>query len=81
MIFAVQIATDAKGRGVLRLLLLQQRLNLLSIVAICLQLTTFLFPSTKSWTMLCLSYEILTRVAIVHRLISSLAIALGRYLY
>ena len=77
--FDLQVASDAKGRGVLRLLLLQQRFNLFSIAALCLQLITLLFPSTKCSSMLCFSYEIFTIVGIVHRIISSLAIALGRY--
>ena len=32
-----RVATDASGRGVLRLILFHQRLSLLSVLAVCMQ--------------------------------------------
>ena len=74
----LQVASDAKGRGVLRLLLLQQRFNLLSIVGLCQQLISILFQSVKSSPRLCFSFEIVTFAVSAHRIVSSIAITLGR---
>ena len=79
--FDSQVATDAKGRGVLRLLLLQQQLSLLSIPALCLQLVGLAFPSEQIPLLICVSYEIFCLVVITHHSISSIAIALGRYVH
>ena len=74
-----QIATDDPGRGVLRLLLLQQQLNLLSIFALGIQLVAVLFPSMKMPLAVCFSFEIMSYAMGLHRNVSSLAIGLGRY--
>ena len=79
--FDSQVATDAKGRGVLRLLLLQQQMSLLSIPALCLQLVGLAFPSEQIPLLICVSSEIFSYVVITHHSISSIAIALGRYVH
>ena len=77
--FTFQVATNVRGRGVLRLLLLQQQLRLLSIPALFLQLSILVFPLWKTPSILCLSFEMVTFIAITHTIISSIAIASGRY--
>ena len=73
-----QVASDARGRGVLRLLLLQQQVNLLGVPCICLQLVALAFPSAKRSLPLCFAFEIMAYLLTMHFNISSLAIALGR---
>ena len=77
--FAFQVATNAKGRGVLRLLLLQQQIRLFSIPGLCMQLGILAYPSWQRLSFICVSYEVVTYVVTFHHLISSIAIASGRY--
>ena len=74
-----QVATNKSGRGVLRLLLIQQQLNLICIPAICLQLMLFANPSIRVPQMICLSIEIMHVIVTVNRILSDNAVALGRY--
>ena len=76
---AFQIATDSKGRGVLRILLIQQQMNLLCIPALCLQLIVVAYPSTNMPNLVCLLLEMLFMLVSTNRAISDLAVALGRY--
>ena len=75
--FALQIATGARGRGVLRLLLIQQQIKLLCIPAICLQLYIVAFPSASLPPLLCLILEVL--LLIENDTIGHITVALGRY--
>ena len=74
--FALQIATGARGRGVLRLLLIQQQIKLLCIPAICLQLYIVAFPSASLPPLLCLILEVL--LLIENDTIGHITVALGR---
>ena len=76
--FSFQVASDARGRGVLRLLLRQQQINLLCIPALCLQVVLLTYPSTKMPPALCLSFDIAALLVCVNRIISIFTIALGR---
>ena len=76
-----QVATNVRGRGVLRLLLLQQQLRLLSIPALLLQLGILVFPLWQTPLLLCHLFEIVTFIVITQHIISSITIALGRYWY
>ena len=78
-IIAFQIATTAKGRGVLRLLLLQQQINLFCIPAICLQLFMVTYPSSTMALPLCVILEILFVTVETNRSVSILTVGLGRY--
>ena len=78
-IFAFQIATGASGRGVLRLLLIQQQINLLCIPAICLQLYIVAFPSAILPSFLCLILEVLLLIVSTNGTIGHITVALGRY--
>ena len=75
-----QIATDARGRGVLRLLLIQQQTNILCIPALCLQLFIVAYPSRSIPIAmpLCLILEILFMVVSTNRIVAHLTLALGR---
>ena len=73
-----QVATNASGRGVLRLILQQKRLNLLEILVLCIQLLLLAFPTWEAPLMFCMLYETLARFVLAGRWMSSLAIALGR---
>ena len=72
------MATNASGRGVLRLVLQQKQFNLLEILVLCIQLLLLAFPIWEAPLMFCMLYEILTRFVLAGRYMSSLAIALGR---
>ena len=63
----------------LRLLLIQQQINLLCIPAICLQLVMVADPSTDMPHLLCLTLEFLFTIVAANRAVSDLAVALGRY--
>ena len=76
-----QIATDASGRGVLRLLLLGQRINLLAIPALCILLFTTGDPSQNMPNMLCILVRILIILVAANRVVSEPTVALGRYVY
>ena len=73
-----QVATNAKGRGVLRLLLVQQQINLLCIPALCLQLFAMVNSSQQQPRVLCLILEILYNIVTVNRVVSDMAVSLGR---
>ena len=79
-----QVATNAKGRGVLRLLLLQQQINMLEVPVICLQLTLLAFPDwrapVKDYRAFCTVFDIITRFTLMVRYMSNFVIALGRYI-
>ena len=73
-----QVATNQSGRGVLRLLLIQQQINMICVPAMCLQI--FLFANlpihTPQW--LCLSKDIMWRIVALNRIINDAVIAVGR---
>ena len=73
------MATTSKGRGVLRLILLRQHVNLLSAPALFLQLISILYPSIKTSAIICLAFEFLTFIVASSGNITNLAISLGRY--
>ena len=76
--FAFQIATGARGRGVLRLLLIQQQINLFCIPAICLQLYIVAFPSVSLPPLLCFILEVLLLIVATNGTMGHITVALGR---
>ena len=79
--FRIRVATNASGRGVLRLILLQQRLNLLSVPIICMELLILCYPSEKMPKLFCVSFEGMFGFMLVNRQLSSICIGLGRRVY
>ena len=73
-----QVATNKSGRGVLRLLLIQQQINLICIPAICLQLLLFANPSINVPQVICLSIEIMHMIVTLNRVLGDTIVALGR---
>ena len=79
MIF--QIASTAKGRGVLRLLLIKHQINLLCIPAIFIQLLIAANQSGNIPSLLCFSLEIIDMIVTVNCFYSGFLVVLGRYIY
>ena len=79
--FAFQIASNARGRGVLRILLIQQQINLFCIPALCLQLIVLAYPSRNMPPLPCLILEIMFMIVASNHTVCDLAVALGRYNY
>ena len=77
-VVSLQVASSAPGRGVLRLLLVQQQVNLLCIPALILQLLMVASPSLHMPPLLCLLVVILLIIIIINRTFSDIAVALGR---
>ena len=76
-----QVASNAKGRGVMRLLLTQHRIDMLCIPLICIQA---LITANQSWIQslpICYSFEILAKVVITNVSFSDFSVALGRLFY
>ena len=74
-----QIATGAKGRGVLRLLLVQQQINLLCIPGVCFKFLIIAYPFKNMPILLCSIFEILVMVVTINRTVGDLVVVLGRY--
>ena len=74
----IQVATNQSGRGVLRLLLIQQQINMICVPAMCLQILLFakLPIHTPQW--LCLSNTIVWTIVALNRIISDAVVAVGR---
>ena len=81
LLFSFQIASSAKGRGVLRLLLIQHQINLLCIPTLCLELLILAYPLRYMPGLLCISLEILVHIVTTNRTVFNLAVASGRYKY
>ena len=77
LLWNLRVASDASGRGVLRLILLQQRLNLLSILIICMELLILHYPEGMP-KLFCLLFEGMVVFMLVNRQLSSICIGLGR---
>ena len=75
-----QIATGAKGRGVLRLLLVQQQINLLCIPGVCFKFLIIAYPLRNMPVLLCSVFEILVMVVTINRTVGDLVVVLGRYI-
>ena len=79
LLFSFQIASSAKGRGVLRLLLIQHQINLLCIPTLCLQFLVLGYPlHIHVPPLICLLLEILVTMVTTNRTVCNLAVALGR---
>ena len=74
----IQVANDQSGRGVLRLLLIQQQINMICVPAMCLQI--FLLANlpihTPQW--LCMFDGIMWTIVALNRIISDAVVAVGR---
>ena len=53
----LQVATNVSGRGVLRLIWLQQHINLVSIPLIIMQLIILAYPTTKLHFVICIRID------------------------
>ena len=79
-IFEFQIATKAKGRGVQRLLLLAQRINLLGIPAMAvLVFVHAVYPSENMSYITCFLVRMATLLLATNRMLSEPTVVLGRY--
>ena len=76
-----RVASNATGRGVLRLIQLQQRLNLLSVLIICMELVILYYPSEKMSDFFCIPFEGMFVFMLVNRQLSSIFIGLGRQVF
>ena len=74
-----QIATSARGRGVLRLILYERRINLIAIPALCIQIFITAVPSKSRPHMLCVLLKLLVIIVATNRSVAEPAVALGRY--
>ena len=77
--FEFQIATNARGRGVQRLLLLAQRINILGIPALAMLVFHAADPSESMSYVTCLLVRIVTIILETNRMLSEPTLALGRY--
>ena len=73
-----QVATNARGRGVLRLILRQQQIALLGIPVICAHLLLLMFPTWKAPPLFCVCFHALDVSLLMNRYITNFAIAVGR---
>ena len=79
MKYCLRVASNASGRGVLRLILLQQRLNLISIPIIGMEL--LILSEKKMPKLLCIPFEGMVVFALINRQLSSICIGLGRQVF
>ena len=78
--FTFQVATNSRGRGVLRLILQQQQINILLVLVIATQLVILAFPTWKAPKTFCVSFDIILRFVLIVRYLFNFTIASGRYL-
>ena len=79
-IFQFQTATKAKGRGVQRLLLLAQRINLLGIPAMAMLVFFRAVELSENLSYVtCFFIRMVTFLLATNRMLSEPAVALGRY--
>ena len=78
-IFEFQVATNARGRGVQRLLLLAQRMNILGIPALAMLVFHGADPSESMSYVTCLLVRIVTIILATNHMLSQPTLALGRY--
>ena len=79
-IFDFQIATKAKGRGVQRLLLLAQRINLLGIPAMAVLVFVHAVDLSENLSYItCFFVSMVILLLETNRMLSRPAVALGRY--
>ena len=76
---AFQVATNARGRGVLRLILQQQQMNLMLVPVKIFVIILLVLPAWEAPQALCIGFDILLRFALIVRYIFGFTIALGRY--
>ena len=77
----LQVSRNTSGRGVLRLIKLHQRLNLLCLPALCTELTVLAWPLRAMPPSLCACLEWTVAFVSVNRYLSGLPIALSRIAY
>ena len=73
-----QIATSAKGRGVLRLLLMKQQINLVCLPALFIQLLIVANQSGHLPSLVCFSVEVMDMIASINCALSGFLVAFGR---
>ena len=74
-----QVATSARGRVVLRLLLMKHQINLLCIPALFIQLLIAANLSGNIPSLVCFSLEIIDMIVTVNCVFGGLLVVLGRY--
>ena len=75
------IETTARGRVVLRLLLMKHQINLLCIPALFIQLLIASNLCVNIPSLVCFSLEIIDMIITVNCVISGFLVVLGRYIY
>ena len=78
MLWHLRVANNARGRGVIRLILLQHLINLLYLPVISFNLLILAMPSREFPILVCGLLEYACEFAFNSRCVGSLAIALGR---
>ena len=77
--FGFQIANKSRGRGVQRLLLLAQRINLLGIPALAMLVFQAADPPESLAYITCFLVRMVTIILGTNRMLSEPTVALGRY--
>ena len=77
----LRVSSNARGRGVLRLIKLQYCINLLSLPAILTELVILAMPSESMPTLVCLYLEWTVGFVRFNHYLGGLAIALSRYIH
>ena len=75
------MASNAKGRGVLRLQLTHHRIDMLCIPLICIQALVCAYQSWMQYLPICYCFEILATVVVTNLSLSGFSVALGRLFY
>ena len=76
-----QVATSARGRVVMRLLLMKHQINLFCIPALFIQLLIAANLSGYIPSLVCFSLEIIDTIVTVNSVFSGFLVVLGRYIY
>ena len=75
------MASNAKGRGVLRLLLTQHRIDMVCIPLICIQALICANQSWMQYLPICYCFEILATIVVTNLSFSGFSVAFGRLFY
>ena len=78
MLWHLRVSNDSRGRGVVRLILLHQYINLLCAPVICTNLVILATPSREIHPLFCAFFEYGLDFAMTSRYVGSLVIAFGR---
>ena len=78
MFWHLRVANSARGKGVLRLILQRQYLNMLCVPVLCIDLLILAWPSQEMPFLVCVFMECAVLCVWNNHYLGSLSIALGR---